>query len=196
MKSVRIYTIACIALAITTINVFGQENKDNRPPKEKWSLVTMQGKVTSIVKETREITLMGPRGDLVTMTASEAVERFDEIAVDDVITFDYYTYMMAEFRKPTSQELADPLVVVAEAGKAPEGMDPGAVVGAVVKAVVTIEVLNRPYMLATIRGPRGNYMTLDVEDEELLTELNIGQQIIFYYAEAVAVSLEKVNTGE
>jgi hypothetical protein len=196
MKSVRIYTIACIALAITTINVFGQENKDNRPPKEKWSLVTMQGKVTSIVKETREITLMGPRGDLVTMTASEAVERFDEIAVDDVITFDYYTYMMAEFRKPTSQELADPLVVVAEAGKAPEGMDPGAVVGAVVKAVVTIEVLNRPYMLATIRGPRGNYMTLDVEDGELLTELNIGQQIIFYYAEAVAVSLEKVNTGE
>jgi hypothetical protein len=196
MKSVRIYTIACIALAITTINVFGQENKDNRPPKEKWSLVTMQGKVTSIVKETREITLMGPRGDLVTMTASEAVERFDEIAVDDVITFDYYTYMMAEFRKPTSQELADPLVVIAEAGKAPEGMDPGAVVGAVVKAVVTIEVLNRPYMLATIRGPRGNYMTLDVEDGELLTELNIGQQIIFYYAEAVAVSLEKVNTGE
>jgi hypothetical protein len=156
----------------------------------------MQGKVTSIVKETREITLMGPRGDLVTMTASEAVERFDEIAVDDVITFDYYTYMMAEFRQPTSQELAEPIVVVAEGGKAPEGMDPGAVVGAVVKAVVTIEVLNRPYMLATIRGPRGNYMTLDVEDEELLTELNIGQQIIFYYAEAVAVSLEKVNTGE
>ena len=195
MKSIKIYAVACIALAITTINVFGQEN-DNRPPKEKWSLVTMQGKVTSIVKETREITLMGPRGDLVTMTASEAVERFDEIAVDDVITFDYYTYMMAEFRQPTSQELAEPIVVVAEGGKAPEGMDPGAVVGAVVKAVVTIEVLNRPYMLATIRGPRGNYMTLDVEDEELLTELNIGQQIIFYYAEAVAVSLEKVNTGE
>lgn len=196
MKSVKIYAVACIVLVITTIDVFGQEKKDNRPPKEKWSLVTMQGKVTSIVKETREITLMGPRGDLVTMTASEAVERFDEIAVDDVITFDYYTYMMAEFRKPTSQELADPLVVVAEGGKAPEGMDPGAVVGAVVKAVVTIEVLNRPYMLATIRGPRGNYMTLDVEDEELLTELNIGQQIIFYYAEAVAVSLEKVNTDE
>ena len=196
MKSIKIYAVACIALAITTINVFGQENKDNRPPKEKWSLVTMQRKVTSIVKETREITLMGPRGDLVTMTASEAVERFDEIAVDDVITFDYYTYMMAEFRQPTSQELDEPIVVVAEGGKAPEGMDPGAVVGAVVKAVVTIEVLNRPYMLATIRGPRGNYMTLDVEDEELLTELNIGQQIIFYYAEAVAVSLEKVNTGE
>jgi hypothetical protein len=196
MKTIKNYALVLIALTFIAINVYGQENQDSRPPKEKWNLVTMQGTVTAIVKETREITLMGPRGDLVTMTAGEAVERFDEIAVDDVITFDYYTYMMAEFRQPTPEELAEPLVVIAEGGKAPEGMDPGAVVGAVVKAVVSIEVLNRPYMLATIRGPRGNYMTIDMEDKELITQLNIGQVIIFYYAEAVAVSLEKVNAEE
>jgi len=193
MKTLKIYTYLLLLITLMTGVVYGQEGQNGMPPKEKWSLVTMQGKVTEIKKETREITLMGPRGDLVTMTASDAVERFDEIAVDDVITFDYYTYMMAEFRQPTPEELAEPIVVVAEGGKAPEGMDPGAVVGAVVKAVVTIEVLNRPYMLATIRGPRGNYMTLDVEDGELLEQLHIGQVIIFYYAEAVAVSLKKVD---
>jgi len=194
MKTLKIYSYLLLLIAFITSACHGQESSTNgMPPKEKWNLVTMQGKVTEIKKETREITLMGPRGDLVTMTASEAVERFDEIAVDDVITFDYYTYMMAEFRKPTPEELAEPIVVIAEGGKAPEGMDPGAVVGAVVKAVVTIEVLNRPYMLATIRGPRGNYMTLDVEDAALLEKLHIGQVIIFYYAEAVAVSLEKVD---
>ena len=194
MKTLKICTYLFLLIAFMTGGVYGQESSTNgMPAKEKWNLVTMQGKVTEIKKETREITLMGPRGDLVTMTASEAVERFDEIAVDDVITFDYYTYMMAEFRQPTPEELAEPIVVIAEGGKAPEGMDPGAVVGAVVKAVVTIEVLNRPYMLATIRGPRGNYMTLDVEDAALLEKLHIGQVIIFYYAEAVAVSLEKVD---
>jgi len=196
MKSLKIYSLVLIAFIFITNNVTGQESQDTRPPKEKWSLVAMQGTVTAIVKESREITLMGPRGDLVTITAGEAVERFDEIAVDDVITFEYYTYMMAEFREPTAEELAEPIVVIAEGGKAPEGMDPGAVVGAVVKAVVTIEVLNRPYMLATIRGPQGNYMTLDVEDEELMKELHIGQVLIFYYAEAVAVSLEKVDQTE
>lgn len=192
MKTLNIYTYLLLVAFITGA-CHAQESENGMPPKEKWNLVTMQGKVTEIKKETREITLMGPRGDLVTMTASEAVERFDEISVDDVITFDYYTYMMAEFRQPTPEELAEPIVVIAEGGKAPEGMDPGAVVGAVVKAVVTIEVLNRPYMLATIRGPRGNYMTLDVEDAALLEKLHIGQVIIFYYAEAVAVALEKVD---
>ncbi len=78
-----------------------------------------------------------------------------------------------------------------EAGKAPEGMDPGAAVGAIVKAIVTIEILNRPNMLATVRGPGGNYLTIKMEDEALIQRLSIGQKIILTYAEAIAVSLEK-----
>lgn len=193
MKTIKIYSFAIIAFTFFSVYAFGQESKDTRPPKEKWSLVTMEGTVTEIVKENRAITLMGSRGDLVTFTADESVERFDEITVDDVITFDYYTYMMAEFREPTAQEIAEPAIVIAEAGKAPEGMDPAAVVGAVVKAVVTIEALNRPFMLATVKGPAGNFLTIEMEDAELITELNIGQVIILYYAEAIAISLTKVE---
>ena len=196
MRSFKIYSLGLIALTLITTNLYGQEKQDSRPPKERWSHVTMQGTVTSIVKETRELTLMGPEGNLLTITADEAVERFDEISVDDVIAFDYWTYMMAEFRQPTAEELAEPLVVIAEGGKAPEGIAPGAIVGAVVKAVVTIEVLNRPFMLVTIKGPGGNYMTIEMEDEELITELNIGQVVILTYAEAIAVSLNKVNAEE
>ena len=195
MKTLKIYSLVFIAL-ILSMNVYCQESQDSRPPKEKWSLVTMQGTVTEIVKETREVTLMGTNGNLVTITASDAVERFDEIAVDDVIAFEYWTYMMAEFRQPTPEELAEPLVVIAEGGKAPEGIDPAAIVGAMVKAVVTIEVLNRPYMLATIRGPRGNYMTIEMEDKALIEQLNIGQVVILTYAEAMVVSLNKINSDE
>ena len=196
MKSSNIYSLVLIGFTFIAINAYCQEGQDIRPPKEKWNLVVMQGTVTAIVKETREVTLMGPEGNLLTITAGDAVERFDEIVVDDVITFEYWTYMKAEFRQPTPEELAEPLVVIAEGGKAPEGIDPAAVVGALVKAVVTIEVLNRPYMLATIRGPGGNYMTIQMEDTELITELNIGQVVILTYAEAIAVSLNKVNSEE
>lgn len=194
MKTLKIYLIALIAFAF--INVNGQESTDNRPPREKWSLVTMQGTVTEVVKETRAITLMGRNGELATMIADESVERFDEIAFNDVLTVDYWTYMMAEFRQPTHEELADPLVIMADGGKAPEGMDPAAVVGAIVKAVVTIEILNRPFMLATVRGPAGNYLTIQMEDMELIKELNIGQVIIITYAEAIVMSLTKVKVAE
>jgi len=180
-----------LLLAFVAVPMSGQETEQGQPPKEKWSLVSTEGTVTEIDKQTRKMTLKGPDGELATVTASEDVERFNEIAVGDVITFEYYTYMMAEFRKPTEAEIAEPIVAVAEAGKAPEGMDPGAVVGAVVKAVVTVEILNRPNMLATVKGPRGNYLTIEMEDEALMRNLNIGQQVILTYAEAMAISLNK-----
>jgi len=189
MKTPKIYAIVLIVIASLTFNTYAQ---DKRPSREKWDQVSMQGTVTAINAETREITLMGTDGGLVTMTAEEEVERFDEIAVDDVIKFDYYTYMKAEFRDPTPEEVAEPVQMIAEAGKAPEGIDPAAVVGAVVKAVVTIEALNRPFMLATVSGPNGNYVSIPMEDEELMKELHIGEVLILTYAEAVAVALEKV----
>ena len=136
MKSPKIYAIVCLVMAFLSVNTYAQ---DKRPSREKWDQVSMQGTVTEINAETKEITLMGTDGGLVTMTAGEDVERFDEIAVDDVIKFEYFTYLKAEFRDPTPEEVAEPVQMIAEAGKAPEGIDPAAVVGAVVKAVVTIE---------------------------------------------------------
>ena len=190
MKAPKIYAIALIVIASLTFNTYAQ---DKRPSREKWDQVSMQGTVTDINAETRDITLMGTDGGLMTITAGEDVERFDEISIDDVIKFDYYTYIKAEFRDPTPEEVAEPVQMVAEAGKAPEGVDPAAVVGAVVKAVVTIEALNRPFMIATVSGPNGNYVSIPMEDEELMKELHIGEVLILTYAEAVAIALEKVG---
>ncbi|WKK66659.1 hypothetical protein [Lutimonas zeaxanthinifaciens] len=193
MKSFKLCILALALLFFTSADLFAQEK---RPSREKWDQVSMQGTVTEINAETREITLMGSDGGLVTMTAGEDVERFDEIAVDDVIKFEYYTYIKAEFREPTAEEVAEPVQIVAEAGKAPEGVDPAAAVGAVVKAVVTIEALNRPFMVATVSGPNGNYVSIPMEDEELMKELHIGEVLILTYAEAMAIGLEKVELAK
>jgi len=193
MKSTKIYAIVFIAMTFLWVDSYAQEK---RPSREKWDQVSMQGTVTEINAETREITLMGSDGGLVTMTAGEEVERFNEIAIDDVIKFEYYTYLKAEFRDPTPEEVAEPVQMIAEAGKAPEGVDPAAAVGAVVKAVVTIEALNRPFMVATVSGPNGNYVSIPMEDEKLMTELHIGEVLILTYAEAVAVGLEKVEVKQ
>ncbi len=192
MKSVKNYFVILMTLTLITVQSFGQEEQ---PPREKWSLETIQGTVNTINKETREITLVGALGELIAFTASDAVERFDEIEVNDIVKFESWAYMLAEFRAPTPEEIAEPLVMIAEGGKAPEGMAPGAIVGAVMRGVVTIEALNRPYMVATVKGPRGNYVTIPMEDAEFMTKLHIGQVVILTYAEAVAVSLEKVGVA-
>ena len=196
MKLFKIFVLSLAMILCFSTTSFGQESKERRAPREKSEQVTMQGTVSEINKETREITLMTKEGGLVTVTAGEEVDRFDEIAVDDVLQFDYYTYIKAEFRDPTAEELAEPLQMMAEGAKAPEGMDPGAVIGAIAKAVVTIEVLNRPNMVATVKGPNGNYVSIPMEDEDLITELKIGEVLILTYAEAMAVSLEKITISE
>jgi hypothetical protein len=192
MKMTKLYVFAVMALAIVSCGPKKQETAALPEFRERWDTLTVRGTVTEIKKESREITLLGSEGNLMTITAGDAVERFDEISVGDRITFGYITYVKAEFRQPTPEELAEPLVVVAEAAKAPAGLDPAGSLGAMIKGVVTIEVLNRPFMLATVKGPHGNYLTLPVEDASLLEKLHIGQVLVLTYAEARVAALKKM----
>ena len=193
MKSFKKFTVLLFTFLLTSQISLAQETNSDLPTKENYELVEMQGTITEINKETRDITIIGSKGELHTITAGPEVERFDEIEVGEVITFDFYKYMKAEFRKPTAEELAEPLVILAEAEKAGLDMEPGAAIGAVVKAVVTIQVVNLPFMYVNIQGPRGNFTTIHMKDKDLIQKLHVGQIVILTYAEAVAVTLTKVE---
>jgi hypothetical protein len=191
-----VLALSLLILAVTSITVYGQEGEARRPTREKWDLISAEVRVEEVDKENRELVLRGPEGDLTTLEADESVERFDEIEPGDIIMAEYWVYLKAEFRDPTPEEMKEPLVVLAEAAKADLDMPPAAVVAGVVKAVVTIEIINRPDMVVTVKGPRGNYVSIPAYDPVLLTELNVGEVIVLTYAEALALELEKVDTGD
>ena len=196
MKILKIYSLL-IAFLFVTINVNAQDASESKlAPKEKISVVTIKGTVSSIVKETREITLIGERGEMVSFIADEAIERFDEIEVGDVIAVEYRRYMKAEFRDPTPEEIAEPLFIIEDARKATKDEDPGAVAGGLIRAVVTIEAINRPLMIVIVQGPAGNFATIEAEDVSLLEKLHVGQKVILTYAEVIAISLNKVSSVE
>jgi hypothetical protein len=130
---------------------------------------------------------------LITIKVDERVERLHEIKAGDVVSVDYWMFITAEFRDPTAAEKQRPLLVLAEGGKAPEGMDPAAEVGAVIRAVVTVEVINRPKMTVTVKGPRGNFVTVPIEDKSLIEQLNVGEVAVVTYSEALALSVEKAK---
>lgn len=180
-----------IILAIFFVDgaAFAQEDR------EKWFQEEVQGTITAIDAESRQVTVMGQEGNLATLTAGDEVERFGELAVGDIIKLEFWSYIRAEFRAPTEAELAEPLVLIAEEGKTELDSPPGAAIGALVQAIVTIEVINRPYMNVVVRGPRGNYVTIPVEDPSLLEELQIGQVVVLTYGEAMALYIEKIQEG-
>lgn len=160
--------LAILTLVVILSNACVDFGAVKIPTREKWNHVTIKASVESIDLKNREVTLQGARGKLVILKVDERVKRLNEVKVGDTVSTDYWAYMKEEFRKPTLAEIETPLVVLAEAGKAPKGMPPSAVVGAVVKAVVCIEYVNRKDMEVTISGPRGKYVTLSVADRDLL----------------------------
>ena len=190
-------TIKCAGLvflfSLGAMSALAAPGTDKPLVKEKTDKMSIQATVQQIDRETRSVTLMGPNGSLMTIKAGPEVKRLDEFKKGDAVVAEYLSYISAEFRTPTADEEKQPLVVVAEADKAPANVDPGASIGAVIRAVVSIEIINRPGMEVTVKGPRGNYVTLPVEDEELITQINIGQQLIMTYIEMVALSLVKTN---
>ena len=186
-------TIIMLFLTLTlAVPAFSQTSTGDKPlAKEQWIRVRIQASVENIDAEKREITLKGPRGNLATLTANENVKRFDEIKIGDSIRAEYWTFLRAEFREPTAEEKATPLVVLAEASRAPKEVDPAGVVGAVVKAIVKVVAIDYEGKKVAIQGPRGNFMILPVEDDAVLDNLKIEEVVIMTYAEAVALSLTK-----
>ena len=193
MKLKKTLPILIVFVLFATITVFGQQDRQTLPSKERWDQVTIMGLIESIDRENRELVLKLPQGQLVTVQVDERVRRFNEFEVGDVVSAEYWTYIKAEFREPTPAERANPLVVLAEAGKAPEGIDPSAAVGAVVRALVTVDLINRTEKTVTLRGPRGKYLTIQVEDQNVVNQIKVRDEIILTYVEALALSLEKVK---
>ena len=173
-----------------TLTMIGDEAN---PVREDMALVSLEASVEAIDYDLRDVTLKGPGGNTFTVTADVQVERLDEIEVGDMVTVDYLRSVLYELRKPTIEELEEPLVILDETAKAPEDMAPGAGEVTVIRAVCSIEGLDRQTMTAKLLGPLGGYNIVSVADPENLTKLRIGDSVIVTYTEALAIMLEKAE---
>ena len=198
MKNMKKLSSLMMMIAISTamtlsllVNSTVAQAAEKPPVKEKWIQVTLEATVTGIDKKKRELTLKNKEGEQLTMSVGDEVKRFDEIEVGDLVTAEYFTFLRAEFREPTDEEKENPLVVLAEAGRAPKDVAPAGAVGAVVKAVVKVIGIDKENKQAMIVGPRGKKLIVPVMDDAVLNNLKIGEQVIMTYAEAMAMSLTK-----
>jgi Cu/Ag efflux protein CusF len=191
MKLIPIRLASAVVLAVlgsaTLLSGQAQTNFSKRRAQE----VSVTATVTAIDYTTREVTLKGPLGNVVTFTVDKQVQRLNEIKVGDNVTAEYYVSLAADVRLPSAEEKANPVKVLEETAKAPEGTSPAAGALRVMRVLVTIEGLDRPTRSITVAGPKGNLVTVQVEDVSALSKVRLGDQMVVTYTEAIAVSLEK-----
>ena len=195
MNISKLKWIYAAALAIgTLLPVQAQEKPSHgKMSTEEDALVTVTAKVESVDVEKRELTLKGPLGDVATVTVDEAVKRLDEIKPGDEVKAKYYVSVAAELREPTAEEKANPLMVVSGAEKAPRTSAPAAAALRVIRVVATVEGLQRPNRLVTLKGPQGNYLSVRAKDPKRLEKLHLGDTIVVTFTEALAIAVEKTN---
>jgi hypothetical protein len=164
--------------------------KSNMLTRDNAVLLSVTGTITDIDYADREVTLMDAQGRTETFVADKSVQRFNEAKVGDKVSVDYYLGFNAEVRKPTAEEEQNPLVVVEAAGRAGQAADPAAGGVRQIRAVVTIEGLDRRAQTVTVKGPRGKYFVARVADPSRLEQVHIGETIVMSFTEAAAISLK------
>ncbi len=147
--------------------------------------------ITDINHETRDVTLEGPLGNKVTLNAGDEIERLNEFEVGDLVVATYVQSLSGELRDPSEEELEMPWIELDVAAIADETMLPGAGVGQAIKAVCTIEGMNRATGTVTVLDPKGSYHVIGDVDPERMAGVTLGQTIILTYTRAMALSLEK-----
>jgi hypothetical protein len=158
--------------------------------------ITVEAIVTAVDLETRHVTLQGPGGEQFTVTAPENATNLEAIKPGDSIVATYMAALEGELREPTEEEKAEPWVVVKEAGVSDDENHPGVGAARVIRAVCTIEGLNRILGTAVIKDPRGNVHVIGDVEPEKMEGVTLGQTVVMVYAEALALSLEHNNPSE
>jgi hypothetical protein len=197
MKNPIKYVLLCGGLL--ALGQYASQAADQSTPaappmsREDAVLVTVTASVEAVNYTNREVTLKGPRGNTITFVVDERVKRLNEVKAGDMIRADYYLSIAGELRQPTAEEKKNPLTTVEGAAKAPPGTSPAAGALRKFKAVTTVEEIDLPGQTITIKGPRGNSVTIRAADPARLAKVKVGEYIVVTYTEALAISLEKAE---
>jgi hypothetical protein len=148
---------------------------------------TLRATVEAVDPATREVTLKGPKGKIVTIKAGPEVKNFDQIHVGDVLTARYLESVALVVRKTDAAPSANESRTVEVA---PKGHKPAAKIVETKEVTATVEAIDYAARTVTLRGPGGNARTIKVDPSvKRLNEVKKGDQVVARYTEGLAISV-------
>jgi hypothetical protein len=148
--------------------------------------VSISATITAIDKATRDVTLKGPQGKEVTLTAGPEVKRFDQLKVGDQVTARYVEALTLELKKGGG-------LIVARTdqatGAAKPGDKPAGTVGRQVTIVADVVDVNPAKQSITLKGPQRT-VDLVIRDPEQFKLVAKGDQVEAKYTQALALTVE------
>ena len=150
--------------------------------------VKVTAQVVAVDKSTRTVTLKGPQGNVVEIVAGDEVKNFDQIKVGDMLVVAYVQSLSLELQKAKTG--ASGITTQSAAVTAKPGERPAAAAGHEVTAIAKVTAVNKKAKTISLKGPRGNTVTLDVHNPDQFKVVKVGDEVLVTYTEAIAISVE------
>jgi hypothetical protein len=149
--------------------------------------IEVSAEVMAVDKFARVLTLKGPKGNIQDVAISPEVKNFDQIRAGDFLMVRFMQSLALELQKVKGGKAggASEAVVTAKPGERP------AIAGArEVQAIAKVTAVSKKDKTISLKGPRGNTVTLDVQNPDQFKVVKVGDEVMVTYTEAVAVSVE------
>ena len=142
--------------------------------------------ITAIDAATRAVTLKGPKGNEIVVTAGPEVKNFAQMKVGDQVDVEYVESLALELKKGGGA----PVAATAKAGAAAAkpGERPAGMVGQQVTVVADVIDVNPQTQVVTLKGPKRT-VELKVRDPEQFKLVKKGDQVQATYTEAMAIAV-------
>jgi len=157
--------------------------------------LSLRGKVTAIDQSTRMVTLVGPKGNGVTLKVGDEVRNLPQVKVGDTVNVlcrASVTYVLS----PRGAKTPDNSMTVAGARATPGQMPAGAVDAKVVVTSTVVGVDLTGHTLQLIDPSGGQVRTVDVvtpEGQQSMKMVKVGDSITGVATLVVAVAVERAS---
>lgn len=202
MKKVWVVTIAALcALAFGGMAVAEEQGTAGAAPAEKAPakkpsvkkerVSTVTATVQAIDLEKRVVTLQGPKGNLFDVKVGPQARNLPQVKVGDEVTVKYFESVAVKVFKPG--EAPQGVGVAAGVERAKAGEKPGGTAVSQVTVTATVEALDKKKQTATLKGPDGKSVTVKVQDKKNMENVNVGDEVLITYTEALAIAVDKAK---
>jgi len=194
MKKLLLFSVFALIVVSFSAGAFARDGATKMMKKTDTSVelsgtVVMTATVQALNVNERLIVLADSAGNVQIIEAGPAVKNFDQIAIGDKVTAEFFESVAFQIEDPDAEPAGGEAMGVMTA---PKGEKPGMVAIDFISEIVTVEAIDKANQKVKLKGPDGKVATVKVDPSiGDLTKIKVGDKLRVTYTEALAISVQK-----
>lgn len=190
MSSTRIgLVLFAVSLAACAGSGSGGSSPEEPLRREDTAVVEIRARVAAIDHKKRLVTLQDEAGGTATFEADASVKNLAQVKVGDELVGALAESLVLELRQPTAAESAEGTSVLEVIAAAEPGHRPAGEFVRQIRAILTVDAIDKAAGTATLRGPLGTRRTIQARDPANLDRVRVGDSVVATYTEALRLEV-------